>query len=291
MSKIAHGEAQVIEYYDDPPAPISVETPVAPNMATHWGDVEQMNWDQRMVYDAVGPHFFSAHPNPKPWVPAILSLLKVLKLALVCMAMMCQDYRIDFFDVVRASDQPLYNGCDEFHLSAVTRMTFGWSTASSVVTRGTNLPGIETPNARSPRMPSLDWLCAPMDLHHTGTYSCWPIILTPYNLPSEMCMKPEYMFLTMVIPRPSNPKHRIDVYLEPLIEELLQLWHIGVLTHDHATNQAFMMRAALMWTVNDLPAYGCHPDGVLYPRPDQPPAADAPTEESTQQQDEEAVDF
>ncbi|KAL0354251.1 UNVERIFIED_CONTAM: hypothetical protein Sangu_1006400 [Sesamum angustifolium] len=96
------------------------------------------------------------------------------------------------------------------------------------------------------------------------TYSCWPIIFTPYNLPSEMCMKPEYMFLTMVIPRPSNPKHHIDVYLEQLIEELLQLWHIGVLTHDHARNQAFMMHAALMWTVNDLHAYGCHPDGVMW---------------------------
>ncbi|KAL0423304.1 UNVERIFIED_CONTAM: hypothetical protein Sradi_0865200 [Sesamum radiatum] len=71
-----------------------------------------------------------------------------------------------------------------------------------------------------------------------------------------MCMKSEYMFLTMVIPGPSNPKRLIDVYLQPLIDELLQLWHVGVRTHDHATNQAFMMRAALMWTVNDLPAYG-----------------------------------
>ncbi|KAL0428621.1 UNVERIFIED_CONTAM: hypothetical protein Slati_3036900 [Sesamum latifolium] len=62
----AHGEAQVIEYYDDPPAPVSVETPIAPNVVTHWGDVEQMNSDQRMVYDAAGPHFFLAHPNPEP---------------------------------------------------------------------------------------------------------------------------------------------------------------------------------------------------------------------------------
>ncbi|KAL0358498.1 UNVERIFIED_CONTAM: hypothetical protein Sangu_0699200, partial [Sesamum angustifolium] len=37
----------------------------------------------------------------------------------------------------------------------------------------------------------------------------------------------------------------------------------GVRTHDHATNQAFMMRAALMWTVNDLPAYGMASGGVL----------------------------
>ncbi|KAL0434352.1 UNVERIFIED_CONTAM: hypothetical protein Slati_2769500 [Sesamum latifolium] len=70
-----------------------------------------------------------------------------------------------------------------------------------------------------------------------------------------MCMKPEYMFLTMVIPRPSNSKRRNDVYLEPLIEELLQLWHVGILTHNHVTNLAVMMRAALIWTVNDLPAY------------------------------------
>ncbi|KAK4411792.1 hypothetical protein Sango_0252200 [Sesamum angolense] len=70
-----------------------------------------------------------------------------------------------------------------------------------------------------------------------------------------MCMKSEYMFLTMVIPGLSNPKRLIDVYLEPLIDELLQLWHVGVRTHDHATNQVFMMRAALMCTLNDLPAY------------------------------------
>ncbi|KAK4384188.1 hypothetical protein Sango_3083100 [Sesamum angolense] len=69
-------------------------------------------------------------------------------------------------------------------------------------------------------------------------------------------MSYEYMFMKMVIPGPSNPKRLINVYLEPLIEELLQLWHLGVRTYDHATDRAFMMRAALMWTVNDLPTYG-----------------------------------
>ncbi|KAL0373222.1 UNVERIFIED_CONTAM: hypothetical protein Scaly_1003800 [Sesamum calycinum] len=34
------------------------------------------------------------------------------------------------------------------------------------------------------------------------TYSCWPVKLTPYNLPPGMCMSSEYMFLTMVIPDP-----------------------------------------------------------------------------------------
>ncbi|KAL0329146.1 UNVERIFIED_CONTAM: hypothetical protein Sradi_4901300 [Sesamum radiatum] len=59
----------------------------------------------------------------------------------------------------------------------------------------------------------------------------------------------------MVILSPSNPKRLFDVYLEPLIEELLQLWHVGVRTYDCATDNAFIMHAALMCTVNDLPAY------------------------------------
>ncbi|KAK4390389.1 hypothetical protein Sango_2102200 [Sesamum angolense] len=41
-----------------------------------------------------------------------------------------------------------------------------------------------------------------------------------------------------------------------LIEELLQLWHVGVRTYDHATDRAFIIGGALIWTVNDLPAYG-----------------------------------
>ncbi|KAL0329064.1 UNVERIFIED_CONTAM: hypothetical protein Sradi_4893100, partial [Sesamum radiatum] len=37
---------------------------------------------------------------------------------------------------------------------------------------------------------------------------------------------------------------------------LLQLWHAGVRTYDHATDNAFLMWAVLMWTMNDLPVYG-----------------------------------
>jgi len=30
-------------------------------------------------------------------------------------------------------------------------------------------------------------------------YSCWPVIVTPYNLPHEMCMSRPYMFLSCLI--------------------------------------------------------------------------------------------
>jgi len=87
-------------------------------------------------------------------------------------------------------------------------------------------------------------------------YSCWPVILTVYNLPRGMCMRPEFMFLSTVIPGLSSPGRNIDVCLRPLIDELAQLWSSGALIYDISRKQNFLMRAALMWTINDFPAYG-----------------------------------
>ena len=87
------------------------------------------------------------------------------------------------------------------------------------------------------------------------SHSTWPVVLFPYNLPPWMCMKQSYMMLTLLIPGPTQPGNDIDVYLEPLIEELQQLWEIGVNTFDTSLKQNFKMRAALLWTINDFPAY------------------------------------
>jgi hypothetical protein len=87
-------------------------------------------------------------------------------------------------------------------------------------------------------------------------YSCWPVILTVYNLPSGICMRLEFMFLSTIIPDQSNPGWNIDIYLRSLIDELTQLWLSGALTYDISRKQNFFMRAALMWTINDFSAYG-----------------------------------
>ena len=44
-------------------------------------------------------------------------------------------------------------------------------------------------------------------------YSCWPVILTVYNLLSGMCLRSEFMFLYTVIPGLSSPGWNIDVCL------------------------------------------------------------------------------
>ncbi|XP_057246774.1 uncharacterized protein LOC104900417 [Beta vulgaris subsp. vulgaris] len=87
-------------------------------------------------------------------------------------------------------------------------------------------------------------------------YSIWPVMLVPYNLPPSMCMKPSSMLLSMLIPGPKGPGDAIDVYLQPLIEELKELWEVGVETYDASKKENFKMHAALLLTINDFPAYG-----------------------------------
>ena len=40
------------------------------------------------------------------------------------------------------------------------------------------------------------------------------------------------MFLSVIVPRPKNPKEKLDVFLQPLVAELQQLWDVSVQTYD-----------------------------------------------------------
>ncbi|KAG7543202.1 putative transposase Ptta/En/Spm plant [Arabidopsis thaliana x Arabidopsis arenosa] len=86
-------------------------------------------------------------------------------------------------------------------------------------------------------------------------HSLWPVILTPYNLPQGMCMNTEYLFLTILNSGPNHPRGSLDVFLQPLIEELKELWSTGVDAFDVSLNQNFNLKAVLMWTISDFPAY------------------------------------
>ncbi|GJY66186.1 leucine-rich repeat protein [Tanacetum coccineum] len=88
----------------------------------------------------------------------------------------------------------------------------------------------------------------------SSSYSIWPVFVVPYNLPPWKCMKDPYMFMSMLIPGPKTPTN-IDVYLQPLIDELNDLWG-GINAYDAHRKENFTLRAALLWTINDFPAYG-----------------------------------
>ncbi|CAL5186382.1 unnamed protein product [Lathyrus oleraceus] len=78
------------------------------------------------------------------------------------------------------------------------------------------------------------------------SHSTWLVVLIPYNFPPWWCMKAEYSMLSLLIPGPCSPGNNIDVYLQPLIEELKVLWDLGVETYDASLNQTFQMRASLL---------------------------------------------
>ncbi|XP_020245205.1 uncharacterized protein LOC109823335 [Asparagus officinalis] len=81
-------------------------------------------------------------------------------------------------------------------------------------------------------------------------WSTWPVVLMPYNLPPLLCMKQPYMILLLLIPGKHAPGNDIDVYLEPLIDELKQLWSEGMLIYDAHAKESFRLRAILMWNLS-----------------------------------------
>ena len=87
------------------------------------------------------------------------------------------------------------------------------------------------------------------------TDSTWPVMLVPYNLPPWLCMKQSSLILSLVIPGLKSPRIAIDVYLQPLVEELKELWDVGVEAYDVSSKNVFQLRATLMWTVHDFPTY------------------------------------
>ena len=95
--------------------------------------------------------------------------------------------------------------------------------------------------------------CNPFRTMNTS-HSTWPVLLIPYNLPPWICMKQQSFILSAIIEGEKGPGNDIDVYLQPLIKELNLLWK-GVDAYDAFSKERFKLRASLLWTVNDFPAY------------------------------------
>ncbi|XP_060213848.1 uncharacterized protein LOC132641015 [Lycium barbarum] len=90
----------------------------------------------------------------------------------------------------------------------------------------------------------------------SNAYSMWPVVLIPYNLPPWLCMKQSNILLSLLIPGPKGPGMNIDVFLQPLVDDLKTLWEGGIDTYDAFRKQHFKLCASLLWTINDFPAYG-----------------------------------
>jgi hypothetical protein len=63
-------------------------------------------------------------------------------------------------------------------------------------------------------------------------HNTWPVIMTMYNIPTWLCQKRKYLFLTVLISGPRQPGIDIDVFLEPVMQEFERLWKFGEPIYD-----------------------------------------------------------
>nr|GEW34163.1 hypothetical protein [Tanacetum cinerariifolium] len=93
----------------------------------------------------------------------------------------------------------------------------------------------------------------------TTHHNVWPVLSVIYNLPLWLCIKRMFIMLSVLISGYS--RNDIDVFLEPLVDDLHTLFKTGVDTYDASTKENFSLRAVVLWMINDYPAlgtlYGC----------------------------------
>ncbi|GJU04227.1 hypothetical protein Tco_1114565 [Tanacetum coccineum] len=90
----------------------------------------------------------------------------------------------------------------------------------------------------------------------SSRHSTWPVLLCIYNLPPWLCMKRKYIMMSLLIQGPKQPGNDIDVYLCPLIDDMIDLWETGVEIYDAYKKERFQLFAMIYCTINDFPAYG-----------------------------------
>ena len=115
-------------------------------------------------------------------------------------------------------------------------------------------------------------------VERTSTHNTWPVILTMYNLPIWLSQKRKYLQLSILIQGPKHPGIDIDIFLEPLMQEMETLWKEGINIVDGFMQQPFNLRAIIFITIHDYQALfvlsrqikgrsGCTVciDGIVFP--------------------------
>jgi hypothetical protein len=99
------------------------------------------------------------------------------------------------------------------------------------------------------------------------SYSIWPVIAIPVNLPPWLCMKQPNFMLSLLIPGRKSPGADMDVFVEPLIDDQELLFEERLGTYDTSKKEFFQLRAAIHSTITDLPGMatlaGCATSGEL----------------------------
>ena len=85
-----------------------------------------------------------------------------------------------------------------------------------------------------------------------GTKTLGTRVMVVMNLPREERFKPENFIVVGLIPGPKEPKHNINSFLLPLVDDLIDLWDGVILNNENGTQEMF--RAAILALSSDISA-------------------------------------
>ena len=89
----------------------------------------------------------------------------------------------------------------------------------------------------------------------SSTHSTRPVMLTIYNPPPWLCMKRKFLMVSLLISEPRQPRNDIDIYLAPITKDLKIMWEERAEVFDAYRQELFILRAILLWAINDFPTY------------------------------------
>ena len=97
----------------------------------------------------------------------------------------------------------------------------------------------------------------PYSLQNTN-YFFLPIVMINNNIPPWLFVKNEHLMLALIVPGRRQVKN-MDVYLQPLVDELKELWegiHVYDVSRSIATERIFMLYATCAYTTHDYLGLG-----------------------------------
>jgi hypothetical protein len=92
----------------------------------------------------------------------------------------------------------------------------------------------------------------PFDENRT-VHSTWSVILAMYNIPTWLCHERKYLILSILIQGLNQPDIDIDVFLEPLMEDMVKLWNAGVRMWDQYQQEYFTLKVIIFICIHDVP--------------------------------------
>jgi hypothetical protein len=89
-------------------------------------------------------------------------------------------------------------------------------------------------------------------------YFVWSVVVINNNIPPWLYMKNEHLMIAVIVPGRRQVK-RMDVYLQPLIDEFKQLWegtHVYDVSRPISMEMYFMLYGIYVYTTHDYLGLG-----------------------------------